>query len=383
MDKDLRNYIAACVCHNVKYKNPVDNITMGSLITSAPNELVAIDCAGPLTRTSQGHTHIIVIIDHFSKFIEVAPTAQPTGAIIVDTLLHLWILRYGPPNRILSDNGPEFRNIDVQQKLCETFGIAKIYTTPLHPQGNGIVERMMRPLKTALAVFMSVEFSREWDKALPTFAYAYNTTLHATTGEVPYYLWFGRPPPAITPIEATETSPLDGEGTPVEKYKRQVILELQQAYLHVFNRLRMKQQKSQAQHDADIVVELWQPGDLVYLYSPEESSKTGMLKNCNPWTGPFQVLRTISDTSVLIRTTTISDPAATKQVHSSRLRRYYAPFVQAYQKPTHPYAFQQTFLSRRTRQIVVQYKVRWNSLRFKPDSWVNADHLPENLIAHF
>ena len=127
MDKDLRNYITACTFHNVKYKNPVDNITLGSLLTFAPNELVAIDCAGPLIRTSQGHTHVLVIIDHFSKFVEVAPITQPTGTIIVDRLLHLWILRYGPPNRFLSDNGPAFQNTDVKQTLCETFGITKVY----------------------------------------------------------------------------------------------------------------------------------------------------------------------------------------------------------------------------------------------------------------
>ena len=163
MDKDVRAYLAACTCHNVKYKKPIDNVEMGSLIASSPNDLVAIDCAGPLRRTSKGHTHVIVMIDHFSKFVEVIPSVQPTGALIMQSLLQLWILRYGPPSRLLSDNGPEFQNVDVREKLCETFGINKVYITPLHPQGNGVVERMMRPVKTALTVFMSVQSSREWD----------------------------------------------------------------------------------------------------------------------------------------------------------------------------------------------------------------------------
>ena len=215
MDKDLRAYLAACTCHNVKYMKPVDNAEMEHVIASSPNELVAIDCAGPLRRTSRGHTHVSVMIDHFSNFVEVIPSIQPTGALIMQSLLQLWILRYGPPNRLLSDNGPEFQNVDVREKLCDTYGINKVFITPLHPQGNGVVERMMRPVKTALTVFMSVQSSREWDEALPTFAYAYNTTMHATTGEVPYYLWFGRAPPPITPIEATETVSLDDTSNPV------------------------------------------------------------------------------------------------------------------------------------------------------------------------
>jgi len=173
------------------------------------------------------------------------------------------------------------------------------------------------------------------------------TKVGPPTGEVPYYLWFGRAPPPITPIEATETMPLDDTTNPVERYKRDVILELQQAYLQVFRKLQTKGAKSRAAHDKELVVELWSPGDLVYLYSPQESSKTGMRKLYNPWTGPFQILRLVNDTSVVIRAPTPNDPAAVKQVHSSRLRRYYAPFVQAFQKPTSPFAFPQTLLSRR------------------------------------
>jgi len=356
---------------------------MGNLTASSPNELVAVDCTGPLSRTEQGHTHIVVIIDHFSKFVEVCAVTQPTGEIIMDCLLQYWILRYGPPVRLLSDNGPEFQNMDVKEKLCKTYGIDKIFITPLHPQGNGVVERIMRPLKTALTVFMTTESSREWELALRTFAYAYNTTVHAATGEVPYYLWFGRPPPAVIPLEAIDLVPVEEGCDAVERYKKEVILELQRAYMLVFQKLRSRSEQSKAKHDAQVEIELWRPGDLVYLYSPQESAKTGMRKLYNPWIGPLQVIKPLSETSVLIRQPTRDNPGALKTVHSSRLRRYYAPFVQAHQQPNRPFIFPQTLLSRRKHRGAVQYRVRWHSLRLKPDSWVNADQLPEQLIRSF
>ena len=65
-------------------------------------------------------------------------------------------------------------------------------------------------------------------------------------------------------------------------------------------------------HDERIEIELWHPGDLVYLHNPQESSKTGMRKLYNPWIGPLQVIEKVSDTSVLIRCPTRGDPAATK-----------------------------------------------------------------------
>jgi hypothetical protein len=169
----------------------------------------------------------------------------------------------------------------------------------------------------------------------------------------------------------------------VERYKRDAILDLQRAYIQVFDKLRAKHATSKQRHDDHVEVELWQPGDLVYLYSPQESTKTGMRKLCNPWTGPFQVLRVVSDTSVEIRCPTRADSGAIKIVHSSRLRRYYAPFVQASQRPDRPFVFPQTLLSRRHRNGILQYRVRWHSLRRKPDSWVNADQLPEQLIHTF
>jgi len=383
LDKDLRQYINACTCHNIKYKHPSDNALLGDLTASSPNELVAIDCAGPLRVTSQGNTHVVVMVDHFLKFIEVCAVTQPTGAIILECLLQRWILRYGPPTRLLSDNGSEFQNSDVKDKLCKTFGIDKIYITPLHPQGNGVVERMMRPMKTALTVFMTTESSRNWDETLASFAYAYNTTMHATTGEVPYYLWFGRPPPAIIPLEATDTAPTSGPDNAVEQYKREAILDLQRAYIQVFDKLRAKSTSAKAEHDNKVEIELWQPGDLVYLHSPQESAKTGMRKLYNPWVGPLQVIRVLSDTSILIRCPTRNDPGAIKTVHSARLRRYHAPFAQAHQQPNRPFVFPQTLLSRRSVKGTVQYKVRWHSLRFKPDSWVHADQLPDQLIQTF
>jgi len=199
---------------------------------------------------------------------------------------------------------------------------------------------------------------------------------------VPYYVWFGRPPPAIIPLEATDTAP-QNDGNAIERYKRDVIMDLQRAYIQVFNKLRTKSTASKTHHDDQVEIELWQPGDLVYLYNPQESAKTGMRKLYNPWIGPLQIIRTIKGTSVLIRCPTRNDPGAIKTVHSTRLRRYYAPFVQAYQKPNHPFAFPMTLLSRRKNKGILQYKVRWHSLRFKPDSWLNADQVPEQLIKTF
>jgi hypothetical protein len=108
-----------------------------------------------------------------------------------------------------------------------------------------------------------------------------------------------------------------------------------------------------------------------------------MRKLYNPWTGPVQIIEKLSDTTIRIRVPKPNNPIAQQDVHTSRLRRYHAPFVQAHQRPGQPFAFPQTLLSRRIKNGTTQYRVRWVSLRHKPDSWINQTKLPDQLIQTF
>ena len=73
--------------------------------------------------------------------------------------------RFGLPGELHSDQGREFES-RVFKQCCELLGVKKTRTTPLHPQGDGMVERFNRTLVDELAKFCS-EDQQDWDLWLP------------------------------------------------------------------------------------------------------------------------------------------------------------------------------------------------------------------------
>lgn len=65
------------------------------------------------------------------------------------------------------------------------------YTPKYSPQCNP-VERTNRVIKTMIAAFTKNKSHKKWDEYLPELQFAYNTSMHETTGFTPAQLNFGR-----------------------------------------------------------------------------------------------------------------------------------------------------------------------------------------------
>jgi hypothetical protein len=78
---------------------------------------------------------------------------------------------------------------------------------PRHPRANGQVERFFRTLRASLGAIVQ-ELGPEghdcWDEYLVHVAYAYNTSVHATVGDTPFYLFYGRDPAQNAPFTLDE-----------------------------------------------------------------------------------------------------------------------------------------------------------------------------------
>jgi hypothetical protein len=64
-------------------------------------------------------------------------------------LLQGWIQRFGVPDIITSDRGPQFTS-SLWASLCSLLSISHTQTTAYHPQSNGLVEHFHRRMKDAL-----------------------------------------------------------------------------------------------------------------------------------------------------------------------------------------------------------------------------------------
>ncbi|XP_043240800.1 uncharacterized protein K02A2.6-like [Amphibalanus amphitrite] len=150
-------------------------------------EKVGVDFIGPMEARRQ-HRYAVVLVDYFSKWIEVGFCTEPSTEAVVQFLETL-ASREGYPKELVSDNGTHFTSAAFADYL-RSVGTRHIRVTPYHPAGSGAVERANRTVKSAL---QAADRSGE-DRAcyLQKFLQTYRSTPHATTGLSPAELLHGR-----------------------------------------------------------------------------------------------------------------------------------------------------------------------------------------------
>lgn len=129
-----------CVRRNARAEKTAQLV---NIETSRPLELVCMDYLS-LEPDSRGTKSILVITDHFTKFSVAVLIPDQKEKTIAKALWDKFIVYYGLPERLHSDQGCNFESA-VIKSLCQMLGIKKTRTTPYHPRGNP-VERFNRTL---------------------------------------------------------------------------------------------------------------------------------------------------------------------------------------------------------------------------------------------
>jgi transposase InsO family protein len=82
--------------------------------------------------------------------MEAIPLSDTSVAACAKALTITWISRFGVPETITSDRGPQFTS-NLWFKLCEMLHISHKQTTVYHPESNGAVFRLHRLSRTPFA----------------------------------------------------------------------------------------------------------------------------------------------------------------------------------------------------------------------------------------
>ena len=106
-------------------------------------------------------------------------------------LSHLFAA-YGPPEEIVSDNGPQFVS-DEMLHFMKKHGIQPTRVPRYHPASNGEVERYLHILKQALRT-SKIEPRISLQLGLSSFLFSYRNTPHTVTGQTPAELFLKRTP---------------------------------------------------------------------------------------------------------------------------------------------------------------------------------------------
>ena len=260
MADDIMRYCDQCHrCQTAKKPGIGVHQPPGHLLATAPLEVVAMDFT-KLEVSADGKEDVLVLTDVFTKWTKAVATKDQSSMSVVKVLLKEWIPHYGIPRRLHSDQGKCFE-ADVIRGLCNHYGITKSRTSPYNPGGNGVCERFNRSLHNLLRV-LSAEQKRRWPDFIQELVFCYNATPHATTGQSPYFLLFGREPRLPVDVYLGRTPVEDGYSSAGDYLSRH-LRRLQEVHRLAADKIqRAAQQRETPPPKGSTVL---RPGDLVLI----------------------------------------------------------------------------------------------------------------------
>jgi hypothetical protein len=191
MELHVKKFIRDCtVCQKLRILNMVVKAPPYTLPARSPWERICIDTMGPLTKTPDGYEYILVVIDSFSRFVELYPTKTTKAEEAVGRLCE-HVGRYGTPLQILSDGGSQFLN-DCVRLLNHTLHISYIQSTPHSKEENGLVERANKEILRHVRAFVfDDKILAHWSRYIPMVQRIMNGQPHSVLKVSPAEILFG------------------------------------------------------------------------------------------------------------------------------------------------------------------------------------------------
>jgi len=206
MDKMAEQLCQSChECQLVGQPQNPEPMTRTELPQGAWQHLAA-DLLGPLPNGD----YLFVVVDYFSRFVEVRIVKSTTSLKLIHCLEDIFAV-HGLPLSLKTDNAQNLTSREFNQYLKDC-GIQHKTSIPLWPQSNGEVERQNR----SLLKYMKIVYAQGKDikTELHKYLLAYRTTPHSTTGMTPAEMLFRRKVRTKLPeLQLVETTEYEWETT--------------------------------------------------------------------------------------------------------------------------------------------------------------------------
>lgn len=212
MRKHIREVLARCsICDRVRSSFTAPSPSLQSLPIMGLGYRWGVDYAGPLPMTKRKNRYVFVMIEHFSKWVEIVPVPDKSSEISAAVFLDRVLAHFGAPAEVVSDQGKEF--LGEFDALCERSLIDHRQTSRNHPEANGLAERMVQTTKRALKKYgLEHGHHHDWDLQLPWLAMGYRFSRQESLAAYsPYQLLFGTAPrlPSSIPPKLSAVVDLD------------------------------------------------------------------------------------------------------------------------------------------------------------------------------
>lgn len=295
MDADVSDFIKNCqLCQKIK-GNKITNYPLSNTTADRPFTKIAIDYFGPLPKSQDGqYQYIFVIIDSFSRYVEIYPTKTTQSMEFASIFYHDFVLRHGAPLQIMCDNGPPL-GAEFVRELAKFVDIAIEFTPPNHPSSNGLVERFMKTLRAMILTYVKQdEIVKQWDSKLRILRFTYNNLWHSSTRFAPFELVHGRL--ARTPLASInnhhQPKLYRNTPTPQSKFAKELQKDLEIAFEIVWRN------KQVYDNETGNTTQEFQVGDKVLVYNNQLTKTNKPRKLSLDWYGPMVIVEALSKTRI-------------------------------------------------------------------------------------
>jgi len=191
----------------------------------------------------------LLCVDHFTSWPEAAPLKGITAKEVMDKFFSLIIARHSCPQKLLSDQGTQFKS-EIFNELCKKYNINKVETTAYHQMPNGKCERFGKFLIDTISTALKKDQS-DWCSLIDSVLFTYRVSLNQTLKESPFFLLYGRDPVLHQDmfILPENTNWRTYKGDNMDDYKDKHIKMLTDAYAKLNSRKEDKRVEMKTQYE--------------------------------------------------------------------------------------------------------------------------------------
>lgn len=222
---DIDNFVEKCkLCTLTGYKRK--NTKNKAIRCTEKDELWVVDLIGRIQCKSGKNKFILVCIDHYTKWVMTRVINNKSAACIIGALLSIFKEIKTKPNRILSDNGREFLNTTVQNRMKKLL-INWDFNSPYHHETVGAAERCNQTLWNKIRV-ISKFGKKSWECSVKKATHAMNISFNRSIGTSPYMARYEKNPLLFEEdYDQHETLTNENVHNKIKKHKEQYYKEIE------------------------------------------------------------------------------------------------------------------------------------------------------------
>ena len=150
-------------------------------------QFISMDLIGEFHPPSQqGHRYALTVICMHTSYVFCIPLKTKTAQEVIQSYMRYVYSKFSGSEKILSDNGTEFKNKLFEEVSKQLGMVYKVYLPPYRLQCNDKIEGFHKYLKSCIV--KHIMNNMEWDEFTDLATAAYNFVPKVTSKEAPFFL---------------------------------------------------------------------------------------------------------------------------------------------------------------------------------------------------